>query len=106
MGETIGEAFMHRQSIQLNLPCTFVIVRNGVYQALKDYGDFLGTKELPGMNLPGIDFASLAVGYGLPGRRVTTAEDMADALKAAIDAEKPSLLEVEVEPTDSGMFEK
>jgi hypothetical protein len=27
-------------------------------------------------------------------------------LKAAIDTGKPSLLEVEVEPADSGMFEK
>ena len=34
------------------------------------------------------------------------AVEMADALKSAIDAGKPSLLEVEVEPTDSGMFEK
>jgi thiamine pyrophosphate-dependent acetolactate synthase large subunit-like protein len=40
------------------------------------------------------------------GRRVSTAVEMADVLKAAIDAGKPSLLEVEVEPTDSGMFEK
>jgi hypothetical protein len=29
---------------------------------------------------------------------------MADALKAVIDARKPSLLEVEVEHSDSGMF--
>jgi benzoylformate decarboxylase len=58
------------------------------------------------MNLPGIDFVSIAAGYGLPGRRVSNAVDMADALKAAIDAGKPSLLEVEVEPSDSGMFQK
>jgi benzoylformate decarboxylase len=91
---------------QLKLPCTFVIVRNGVYEALKDFGAFLGTAEVPGMNLPGIDFVSIAAGYGLPGRRVSNAVEMAVELKAAIDAGKPSLLEVEVEPTDSGMFEK
>ena len=93
---------------QQNVPCTFVIVRNGVYEALVDYGAFLGTTELPGagMNLPGIDFVSIAAGYGLPGRRVSNAVDMADALKAAIAAGKPSLLEVEVEPSDSGMFQK
>jgi benzoylformate decarboxylase len=91
---------------QLKLPCTFVIVRNGVYEALKDFGVFLGTAEVPGMNLPGIDFVSIAAGYGLPGRRVSNAVEMAVELKAAIDAGKPSLLEVEVEPTDSGMFEK
>jgi thiamine pyrophosphate-dependent acetolactate synthase large subunit-like protein len=32
------------------------------------------------------------------------AVEMADALKAAIGTGKPSLLEVEVEPTDSGAF--
>ena len=56
------------------------------------------------MNLPGIDFVSLAAGYGVPGRRVSNAVEMADALEAAIDAGKPSLLEVEVEAADSGMF--
>jgi benzoylformate decarboxylase len=91
---------------QQNVPCTFVMVRNGVYQALKDYGAYLGAQDLPGMDLPGIDFVSLAAGYGLPGRRVNTAAEMADALKAAIDAGTPLLIEVEVEPTDSGMFEK
>ena len=91
---------------QQKVPCTFVIVRNGVYQALKDYGAYLGAQDLPGMDLPGIDFVSVAAGYGLPGKRVSTAAEMADALKAAIDTEKPSLLEVEVEPADSGMFEK
>jgi benzoylformate decarboxylase len=89
---------------QQNVPCTFVIVCNGAYQALKDYGVFLRSPDLPGMNLPGIDFLSLAAGYGVPGRRVNNAVDMADALKAAIDAGKPSLLEVEVQPTNSGMF--
>jgi benzoylformate decarboxylase len=89
---------------QQNVPCTFVIVRNGVYQALKDFGAFLRTPDLPGMNLPGIDFVSIAAGYGVPGRRVSNAVEMADALKAAIDTGKPSLLEVEVEAADSGMF--
>jgi benzoylformate decarboxylase len=91
---------------QQKVPCTFVIVRNGVYQALKDYGAYLGAEGLPGMDLPGIDFVSVAAGYGLPGCRVSTAVEMAEALKEAINGAKPSLLEVEVEATDSGMFEK
>lgn len=91
---------------QQKVPCTFVIVRNGVYEALKDYGAYLGAQDLPGMDLPGIDFVSVAAGFGVEGRRVSTAAEMANALKAAIEGGKPSLLEVEVEPTDSGMFEK
>ena len=91
---------------QQNVPCTFVIVRNGVYQALKDLATFLGTAAVPSLNLPDIDFVAIAAGYGLPGRRASSAVEMADALKAAIDTGKPSLLEVAVEPADSGMFEK
>jgi benzoylformate decarboxylase len=91
---------------QHGLPCTFVIVRNGVYEALKDYGAFLDAVDVPGLNLPGIDFVSLAAGYGLAARRVSTASAMAEALKAAISSRMPSLLEVEVEATNSGMFLK
>jgi benzoylformate decarboxylase len=58
------------------------------------------------LNLPGIDFVSLATGYGLAARRVSLASAMAEALKAAISSGKPSLQEVEVEATNSGMFLK
>ena len=58
------------------------------------------------LDLPGIDFVSLAAGYGLSGRRVSTATDFADALKQAIASGLPSLLEVGVEPVNSGMFAK
>jgi benzoylformate decarboxylase len=91
---------------QHNLPCTFVIVRNGVYEALKDFGSFLNTQVVVGMDLPGIDFVSLAAGYGLPARRVTSPDGFAEALTSAIAGGTPSLIEVEVEPTNSGMFSK
>ena len=91
---------------QHKLPCTFVIVRNGVYEALKDFGAFLNTQVVAGMDLPGIDFVSLAAGYGLPARRVTSPDDFAEALTSAIAAGSPSLIEVEVEATNSGMFVK
>ena len=91
---------------QHKLPCTFVIVRNGVYEALKDFGAFLNTNVVAGMDLPGIDFVSLAVGYGLPARRVTSPDGFAEALTSAIAGGAPSLIEVEVAPTNSGMFSK
>ena len=45
---------------RLKLPCTFVIIRNGVYEVLSDYVNFLGIEEVPGMALPSLDFVSLA----------------------------------------------
>lgn len=91
---------------QLKLPCTFVIVRNGVYEALKDYGKFLDTEEVPGMELPAIDFVSIATGYGMAAKRVSNADEFAKVLGSAISSRGPSLIEVEVLPADSGMFEK
>ena len=91
---------------QHRVPCTFLIIRNGVYEALKDYGDFLGTKDVPGMDLPGLDFVSLAAGYGVRGCRVETANELTDALKESFASHAPSLIEVEVAPSNSGMFAK
>ena len=91
---------------QLKLPCTFVIVRNGVYEALKDYGNFLETSGVPGLELPGIDFVSLAAGYGLPASRVSTPDQLAQSLAKAMSSRAPSLIEAEVLPENSGMFVK
>ena len=91
---------------QLKLPCTFVIVRNCVYEALKDYGKFLDTEKVPGMELPAIDFVSLATGYGMAAIRVSNPDEFAKMLESAISSRAPSLIEVEVLPTDSGMFTK
>jgi benzoylformate decarboxylase len=80
----LWQSQVERTAAQLNVPCTFVIVRNGVYQALKDYGAYPGAQDLRGMDLPGVDFVALVAGYGVPGLRVNTAAEMADALKVAI----------------------
>ena len=47
-----------------------MIARNGTYGALKEFGAYLQTTDLPGLDLPGIDFVALAAGYGVEGRRV------------------------------------
>ena len=50
---------------------------------------------------------SLSSFIGADGTNTTlTSRRMAEALKEAINGAKPSLLEVEVEATDSGVFEK
>jgi thiamine pyrophosphate-dependent acetolactate synthase large subunit-like protein len=54
----------------------------------------------------GHDFVSLAGGYGLPGHRVTNQNDSGDSFRATISSGAPSLLQLEVEPGNSGMFEQ
>ncbi len=83
---------------------TFVIARNGTYGALKEFGVYLQTTDLPGLDLPGIDFVALAAGYGVEGRRVATAAEFDEALAAAFASNGPNLIEVETDATPSGMF--
>lgn len=82
---------------RLNLPITFVIVNNGRYEALHSFGRHFGLQELPGTDLPGIDFAALASGQGVGAERVTTAESLNRALSHAFSVSQPTLLEVVVD---------
>jgi benzoylformate decarboxylase len=81
---------------QLELPMTFVIIRNGKYQALEDFGTHFGLAQTPGTKLPAIDFVALAVGQGIDGCRVDRADALADVLRNALVTEKPTLVEVTV----------
>ena len=94
---------------QQQVRTVFVIIRNGVYGALEEFGQYLHTTglpgtTLPGTTLPGIDFVSLAAGYGVAGTRVSTPETLKAALRASFESPAPSLIEVEVHPSNSGMF--
>jgi len=54
----------------------------------------LKVDDVPGLDVPGIDFLSLAKGYGVEGVRVATADDLKQALTAALDSQAPTLIEV------------
>lgn len=55
----------------------------------------LGPKalELTSLDRPDLDFVSLAKGMGVPGRKVSTAEEFAAALEAGVRAQGPMLIE-------------
>ncbi|MEU1168923.1 thiamine pyrophosphate-dependent enzyme, partial [Streptomyces sp. NPDC005921] len=55
--------------------------------------------EVPGMDVPDIDFTLLARGYGMNATSVSTPEDFAAAFKSALGSGKPALIEVETERT-------
>ena len=82
---------------QLNLPVTFVIIRNGRYEALHEFGRHFGLPRLVGTSLPDLDFVALARGQGCEGVHVTRADALADALRRALRAERPCLVEVVTE---------
>ncbi|WP_067540555.1 benzoylformate decarboxylase [Nocardia crassostreae] len=89
---------------QHHLDITFVIIRNGTYQVLVDFGSFLKTPDLPGLTLPDIDFVSVAAGYGVPGESVSDADAFTAALRRCFTTPGPHLIQAEIDAAPSGMF--
>jgi benzoylformate decarboxylase len=81
---------------QLQLPITFVIIRNGRYQALEEFGPHFGLSHTVGTKLPALDFVALATGHGIDGCRVDRPDALEGVLRSALSAEKPMLVEVAV----------
>lgn len=86
-------------AVQMALPITFVILNNSRYAALQEFAPVFGfEKEDPvqGTDLPGLDFVTLAAGMGCAGVRVSEAAQLAPALREAIGASGPALVEIVV----------
>jgi benzoylformate decarboxylase len=56
------------------------------------------TPNVPGMNLPGLDIASLATGFGCRTANVDGTESLVREFKAALDADGPTVLVVPTQP--------
>jgi benzoylformate decarboxylase len=85
---------------QLELPITFVILRNGGYAGLRLFFGPLGITAAPGLDLPGLDAVQIAQGYGVAGEHVTTGKELASALSSAVSARGPRVVEVPLRNAD------
>ena len=76
---------------QLGLP--IVVFNNGGYKEIKDEMLARGSNPI-GVDLRAPDFAALARAFGGHGVRLTELTGFADAVRAALSAQAPSLIEV------------
>jgi benzoylformate decarboxylase len=84
---------------QCKAPVVFLVVQNRNYSALKGFRDFTQVgKNVPGIDIPGINLALIAQGYGMKAREVDRPEDLEPALECALDAHEPHLISVNVQP--------
>ncbi len=86
-------------AVQLATPVTFVIVNNGRYAILESAAQFAGFAALPSLELPGIDFVSMARSFGCAAQRVSAADDLGPALLAAFAGTCPMLIDVVIDPS-------
>jgi acetolactate synthase-1/2/3 large subunit len=83
------------------LNVTTIVFANRIYQILRGEFDGVGAGE-PGqraqdmlkIDRPTLDFVALAKGMGVPGRAVTTADELVVALSEAMPERGPRLIEV------------
>lgn len=84
-------------AVQEKLPIVFIILNNGTYGALKSFATKLGAETAPGIDIPGIDFCSLAAGYGVESYRISDLEELASRVSEALASDGPTLLEVPIQ---------
>jgi benzoylformate decarboxylase len=81
-----------------NVPVTFLVPRNDEYAILKWFAAMEDVAGAPGLDLPRLDVASVAQGYGVRAQKVTARDELAEALKGAIGSDGPHVIEVPVQP--------
>jgi benzoylformate decarboxylase len=77
---------------------TFLVLRNDEYMILKWFAMLEQVAGAPGLDLPGLDVASVARAYGMEARQVSGREELTEALREGIAADGPRLIEVRVAP--------
>jgi benzoylformate decarboxylase len=81
-----------------DVPVTFLVLRNSEYAILKWFAGLESVEGAPGLDLPGLDCAALAAAYGVESRRAEDSEELETALREAVAAPAPRLVEAGVAP--------
>lgn len=79
---------------QYRVPVVFIILKNGTYGALRWFAGVLKAEDAPGLDVPGLDFCAIAKGYGVNAVHTDTRASFEAALRAALDANEPTVIEV------------
>lgn len=82
---------------QRKLPLTVVVINNSGYGAMRSFSQVMQVRNVPGLELPGIDFVQLAEGMGCHAVRVSKAAELGEALKRGMAYAGTSLVEVIVD---------
>ena len=82
---------------QHKLPIVFVVLRNEAYEVLKSFALLEQTPHVPALDLPGLDIASLATGFGCNTADVKTTDELANEFKLALDADGPTVIVVQTQ---------
>jgi benzoylformate decarboxylase len=85
-------------AVAYRTPVTFLVLQNQEYGILKWFAEAEGVTGAPGLDLPKLDVASVAEGYGIKAHRSGDRDGVREALSSALASSQPELVEVPVTP--------
>ncbi|MCW2989177.1 MAG: hypothetical protein JWM24_2115 [Solirubrobacterales bacterium] len=85
-------------AVAYDTPVTFLVLRNEEYAILKWFAEIEQVTGAPGLDLPKLDVAAVAEGYGVKAHRAGDRDEVRGALATALASSKPELVEVPVTP--------
>ena len=85
-------------AVQYSANVVFIVVDNGMYGTIRMHQEREYPARVVGTDLVNPDFAALARAHGAFGATVTTTAEFAPALQRALDAGKPALLHLRIDP--------
>src|SRR4051812_16762347 len=87
-------------AVAYDVPLTVLVANNAEYGILKWFAGLESVTGAPGLDLPRLDVAAVAEGYGMRAHRASGPDDLRDALAEAIGSSGPALVDV---PVAAGM---
>ena len=85
-------------AVAYKTPVTFLVLRNSEYAILKWFAEVEQISGAPGLDLPALDVAAVAEGYGVKAHRAGGRDEVRGALAGALASSAPELVEVPVAP--------
>lgn len=89
---------------QERLPVTIIVLNNQGYGAMRSFSRLLGSRNVPGIDIDGLDFPALAQGFGIAASQVEGVGDLHEKLSAALAAPHPVLVEIPVDPDQGDIY--
>ena len=88
-------------AVRYELPIIIIVVNNGMYGTIRMHQERDYPNRVSGTDLQNPDFAAYARSFGANGETVLKTADFADVFAAALKSDKPTLIELKVDPEAS-----
>jgi acetolactate synthase-1/2/3 large subunit len=85
-------------AVQYGLPVVTIVANNGMYGTIRMHQEREYPRRVIGTTLVNPDFAAYARAFGGEGFTIERTQDFRPALQTAIDAPRPSIIELRIDP--------